>query len=148
MEADRRHTTTVFENPKSCFKSCLDLTELVVDGDSYALKRSGRNVDLARPCPPGDGRFDGGGQVARGAQRAARHDELCDPARPTLLAVFAQDPLELSFVELVDDARRVESGSGVHPHVQRAFAAEAESAMRGVELDAGETEVKKDHVGR
>src|SRR5437879_5122128 len=148
MEADRRHTTTGFENPKSCFESRLDLAELVVDGDANALKGSGRNVDVAWPCPSGDGRLDGGGQIAGGAKRAARHDELCDPARPTLLAVFAQDPLELSLVELVDHARRVERGSGVHPHVQRAFAAEAESAIRGVELDAGETEVEKDHVGR
>ncbi len=148
MEADRRHTTTGFENPKSCSKSCLDLAELVVDGDADALKRSRCNVDVARPCPSGDGRFDGGGQIKGRAQRAARHDELCDPARPTLLAVLTQDPLELSFVEPVHDPRRVECGSGVHPHVQGTLAAEAESAFGGVELDARETEVEKDHIRR
>src|SRR5437879_13208376 len=108
MEADRRHTTTGFENPKSCFQSRLDLAKLVVDGDADALKRAGRDVDVARPCPSGDGRLDGGGQIKGGAQRAPRHDELCDPARPTLLAVFAQDPFERSFVELVDAARAVD----------------------------------------
>src|ERR1700694_2481975 len=69
--------------------------------------------------------------------RAARHDELCDPPRPTLLAVIAQDPLELSDVELVDDARCIERRGGVHPHVQRPLTAEAESALRGVERAPG-----------
>src|SRR6266568_2886095 len=43
---------------------------------------------------------------------------------------------------------RVECGSGVHPHVQGTLAAEAESAFGGVELDARETEVEKDHIRR
>src|SRR5216683_2659737 len=98
MEADRRHTTTGFENPKSCFQSRLDLPQLVVDGDADALESAGRDVDVARPGLARDGRLDGGGQIAGGAQRAARHDELCDAARPTLLAVIAQDALELSNV--------------------------------------------------
>ena len=148
MEADRRDTTTGFENPKSCSKSCFDLAELVVDGDADALKRASRNVDVSGPCPSRDGGLDGGGEITGGAQRAARHDELCDPSRPTLLAVFAQDPPELAFVEPVYDLRRVERGGGVHPHVQSPFAAKAESAFGGVELDAGETEVEEDQVGR
>src|SRR6266852_1019085 len=126
MEADRRHTTTGFENPKSCFESCLDLAQLVVDGDADALKGSGRDVDVARPGPSGDGRLDRGSQVASGAERSSRHDELSDPARPTLFAVVAQYAFDFFDVERVDDARRV----GVHPHVQRSVCAKAESALR------------------
>src|SRR5260370_39239043 len=130
MEADRRHTTTGFENPKSCLQSCLDLAQLVVDGDSDALESSGRDVDVARPGPAGDGRLHGGGQIGGRAQRAARHDELCNPPRPTLLAEIAQDLLELSDVELVNDARPIERRGGVPTHVHRALYAAAGSALR------------------
>src|SRR5260370_35845808 len=119
MEADRRHTTTGFENPKSCFESRLDLAQLVVDGDADALKGSGRDIDVARPGPSGDGRLDRGSQVASGAERASRHDELSDPARPTLFAEVAQYAFDLFDVERVDDARRVDTRGGVHPHAQR-----------------------------
>src|SRR5713226_1497764 len=51
MESDRRHTTTGFENLKSCLQSCLDLAQLVVDGDADALEGSGRDVDVATPRP-------------------------------------------------------------------------------------------------
>src|SRR2546428_2085843 len=147
MEADRRHTTTGFENPKSCFESCFDLAQLVVDGDADALKGSGRDMDVARPGPSGDGRLDRGSQIASGAQRASRHYELCDPASPTLFAIVAEDPFDLLDVEMVDDARRVERGVGVHPHVQRSLGAKAESALGCVELDTGKTEVKQDDIG-
>src|SRR6266849_3715938 len=146
MEADRRHTTTGFENPKSCLQSCFDLAQLVVDGDADALEGSGGDIDVARPGPTGDGRLHGRSQIARRAQRAAGDDELCDPACPTLLSVIAQDPLELSDIELVDDLRGVERLAGVHPHVQRPLGAKAESALWDVELNAGETEVEEDHV--
>ena len=148
MEADRRHTTTGFENPKSCFESCFDLAQLVVDGDADALKGSGRDMDVARPGPSGDGRLDRGSQIASGAQRASRHYELCDPASPTLFAIVAEDPFDLLDVEMVDDARRVERGVGVHPHVQRSLGAKAESALGCVELDTGKTEVEQDQVRR
>src|SRR5260370_16210129 len=137
MEADRRHTTTGFENPKSCFESCLDLAQLVVDGDADALKGSGRDIYVARPGPSGDGRLDRGGQVASGAERASRHDELSDPARPTLFAVVAQYAFDLFEVERVDDARPVERRVAAHPHVQRSVCAHAETALRRAELDAG-----------
>src|SRR2546428_12988513 len=148
MEADRRHTATGFENPKSCLQSCFDLAQLVVDRDADALEGPGRDVDVARPRPSGNGRLTGGGQIARGAQRAARHYELCDPPRPPLFAIVAKGPLELCDVKLVDDPRGGERGAGVHPHVQRPVGAKAEAALSGVELDAGETEVEKDQVGR
>src|SRR6266540_58449 len=45
MEANRRHTTTGFENSKSYFQAAFDLVELVVDGDPDALKGPGRHVD-------------------------------------------------------------------------------------------------------
>src|SRR5712691_5359019 len=106
MEADRRHTTTGFENPKSCFESCLDLAQLVVDCDADALKGSGRDMDVSRPGPSGDGGLDRRCQIASGAERASRHDELRDPARPTLFPVVAQDAFDLFDVELVDDACR------------------------------------------
>src|SRR4029077_3285393 len=133
--------------PKSCCGSRLDLAQLVVDGDADALKGSGRDVDVARPGPSGDGRLDSGTQIASGAERASRHDELCDPARPTLFAVVTQDAFDLFDVEGVDDARRVERRIGVHPHVQRSVCAKAESALRRVELGAGKTEVEQDDVG-
>src|SRR5215471_890538 len=106
MEADRRHTTTGVENLESCLQSLLDLIELRVDGDAQALKRSGRDMDVAGPGPARNRRLDRLNQIARGAQRAPRHDELCDPVRPALLAVFAKDSLDLRGVVLVDDAGR------------------------------------------
>src|SRR5260370_25831805 len=67
MEADRRHTTTGFENLESCLQSCPDLAQLIVDGDADALEGSGRNVDVARPRPSGDGRLHGWRQIDRRA---------------------------------------------------------------------------------
>src|SRR5260370_24885403 len=117
MEADRRHTTTGFENPKSCFESRLDLAQLVVDGDADALKGSGRDIDVARPGPSGDGRLDRGSQVASGAERASRHDELSDPARPTLFPIVAQYRSALFDVAGIDDPRGFERRGGVERHI-------------------------------
>src|SRR5512135_3410814 len=108
MEADRRHTTTGFKNQKSCLQSCLDLLQLAVDRDPEALKGPRRDVDVSRPGLSRYRRLDGLRQVARGAQRAPRHDELRDPARPTLFAVLTQDSLDLGDVVLVDDPGRRE----------------------------------------
>jgi hypothetical protein len=146
VEADRRHTTTGFECRKSCSESCLDLTELVVDLDADRLKRSRRDVDVTRPGAARDGGLDGRSKIARGAERAPRHDELCDPAGPSLLAVFLEDPLELCGVITIDDGRRGELGAGVHPHVERPVGAEAEPAVGIVDLRAGETEIEEDQV--
>src|SRR5260370_42703385 len=104
MEADRRHTTTGFKNPKSCFESCLDLAQLVVDGDADALKGSGRDIDVARPGPSVDRRLDRGSQIASGAERASPHDELREPPRPTLFAVVAPHAFDLFAAERADNA--------------------------------------------
>src|SRR5690348_18078063 len=146
MEADRRHTTTGVENLESCLQSLLDLAELVIDGYAQALKRSRRDVDVARPGSARDRRLHGLHQVARGAERAPRHDELCDPVRPALLAVLTEDSLDLRRVVLVDDLRGGERRLRVHAHVERSVGAEAESALRLVELRAGDAEVEEDHV--
>jgi hypothetical protein len=146
MEADRRHTTTGFKCHKSCLQSCLDLSELVVDCDAEALKRARCYMDVARPSLARDRGFDGLSQIAGGAERAPRHDELCDPASPSLFAVLPQDSLDLGAVVIVDDARRRELGGGVHPHVERPFGAEAEPPRGVVDLSAGETEVEEDQV--
>jgi hypothetical protein len=106
MEADRRHTTTGLENRKSCSQSGFDLRQLVVDGYAETLKSPGRDIDVARPGGAGDRGFDGLGQVARGAERAPGHDELRDPASPSLFAVLPKDPLDLSGVGIVDDPSR------------------------------------------
>src|ERR1700693_1016846 len=108
MEADRRHTTTGFENRKSCFQSCLDLAHLIVDGDPQTLERPGRDVDVTRPGLPRDRGFDRLSQIASSSQRAPRHDEMGDPASPTLLAVSPQDALDLGGIEMVDDPFRRE----------------------------------------
>src|ERR1700686_2042626 len=147
MEADRRHTTTGFKCRKSCSQSCFDLAELVVDGYAKTLKRSGRDIDVARPGRSRNGALHGFSQVARGAQGAARHDELCAPASPSLFAVLPDDPLDLADVRLVDDGRRCYRGGGIHPHVERAFALKAEAALGVVDLVAGKTEVEEDRVG-
>jgi hypothetical protein len=147
MEADRRHTTTGVENLKSCLQSRLDLAELIVDGDSQALKRSRRDMNVARPGLARDRRLHGGAQIARGAERAPRHYELCDPTRPTLLPVLAEDPFELGGAVLIDDACRGELGARVHAHVQRSLGAEAEAALGRVELGAGDPEIEEDQVG-
>ena len=147
MEADRRHTTTGFENRKSCFQSCLDLAKLVVDGYSEALKRPGRHVDVAGPGRTRDGGLDSLSQVARGAERAPRHDKLCDPASPTLFAVLTEDALDVGGAVPVDDLRRADGCAWVHPHVERSLGAEAEPTLRVVDLLAGKTEVEEDQVG-
>src|SRR5258708_8649049 len=144
MEADRRHTTTGIKCHKSCLESCLDLSELVVDRDAETLKRARCYMDVARPSLPRDRGFDGLSQIAGGAERAPRHDELCDPASPSLFAVLPNDPLDLSGVVLVDDARRRELGGGVHPHIERPFGAAAEPPRRVDDLCAGETQAEQD----
>src|SRR5258708_20979764 len=103
MEADRRHTATGFECRKSCSQSCFDLAELVVDGYAQALKGAGGDVDVARPRRSRNGGLDGSGQVARGAERAPRHDELSDPAGPSPLPVLPTDSLALAAAPLVHD---------------------------------------------
>jgi hypothetical protein len=147
LEADRRHTTTGFECRKSCSKSCLDLAELVVDLDADRLKSAGGDMYVARPGSPRDGRLDGRGQVAGGAERAPHHDELSDPPGPALFAEFAEDSLELRYLVVVDDPRGGELRPGVHPHVERPVGAEAETAHRVVDLVAGDAEVEEDQVG-
>ena len=147
MEADRRHTTTGLKCRKSCSQSCFDLAQLVVDGYAETLKRSGGDVDVARPCRSWNGRLYGLSQVAGGAERAPRHDELSDPASPSLFAVLPNDSLDVADVRLVDDGRRCYRGGGIHAHVERTFSAEAESALGVVDLVAGETEVEEDQVG-
>src|SRR2546423_12846084 len=147
MEADRRHTTTGVEDLKSCFEPGLDLAELIVDRDAQALERSSRDVDVAWPGSSGYRRLDGGAQVAGGAERAPRHHELCDPARPSLLAVITQDPFDLLDVVLVHDPSSSQVGRWIHAHVERTFGAEAETALGFVELGARDPKVEQDHVG-
>jgi hypothetical protein len=147
VEADRRHTATGFKCRKSCSQSCFDLAELVVDGYAKTLKRSGGDVDVARPRRSRNGGLDGLSQVARGAKGTPRHDELSDPASPSLFAVLPNDSLDLADVRLVDDSRRCYRGGGIHPHVERTFSAEAETALVVVDLVAGKTEVEEDQVG-
>ena|SRR5579859_716628 len=146
MEADRRHTTTGVEDLKSCFQSRLDLAQLIVDGDAQALKGSGRDMDVARPGLTGNRGFDGSRQIARRVQRAPRHDELGDSAGPPLLPVSAEDALDLGFVVLVDDLRGCYRAGRIHAHVERTVGAEAEPALRLVELCAGDPEVEQDQV--
>jgi hypothetical protein len=148
MEADRRHTTTGFENRKSCSQSSFDLPQLVVDGYAETLKSPGRNVDIAGPGGAWNGGFNGLSQVARGVEWAPRHHELCDPASPSLFAVLPEDPLDLYGVRIVDDSCRRECRAGIHPHVERPVGAKAEAALWVVDLGAGETEVEEDQVGR
>jgi len=136
MEADRRHTTTGFKCHKSCLQSCLDLVELVVDGDPQSLKRPGRDVDVAGPSLPWDRGFHRLSQVARGAKRAPPHYELRNPARPSLFAVGPKDALDLRGLERVDYLFGRELGCYIHAHVERSFSAEAESALGSVELGA------------
>src|SRR5579872_3177553 len=147
MEADRRHTTTGVEDLKSCSQSGLDLSDLVVDRDPDALKRAGRDVDVAGPGPARYRSLDGLGEVARGAERAPRHDELCDPARPALLPELTEDALDVRLAVLVDDAGRRQLGAGIHAHVQRSLRAKAEASLGVVQLGAGDPEVEEDEVG-
>ena len=147
MEADRRHTTTGFKCHKSCLQSCLDLVELVVDGYPQALKRPGRDVDVAWPGLPWDRGLHRRGEVAGSAQRAPRHYELSDPARPSLFAVAPNDALDLRGLERIDNPFGGELRGYIHAHVERSVAAEAESALGGVELGAGDSEVEEDQIG-
>src|SRR4029077_8065858 len=147
MEADRRHTTTGFKCRKSCLQSGLDLAKLVVDGDSDSLKRPGRDVDVAGPGLSRDRGLHRRGEVAGGAEGAPRHYELSDPARPSLFAVAPNDALDLRGLERIDDAFCGELRGYIHAHIERSLAAEAESAIGGVELGAGNTEVEEDQVG-
>src|SRR5260221_9381366 len=122
MEADRRHTTTGFKCRESCLQSCLDLLELAVDGNPQALKRPGRDVDVAWPGLPWDRGLHRLGEVACGAERAAPHYELHNPARPSLFAVGPKDALYLSGLERVDYVFGRELGCYIHAHVKRSFA--------------------------
>src|SRR5438270_8614325 len=115
MEANRRHTTTGVEDLQSCSQSAPDLSDLVVDGDPDALKRARRDVDVAGPGIARDRGLDRSREVARGAQWAPRHDELCDPARPALLPVLAEVALDLGLAVMVDDAGRRQLRGGIHP---------------------------------
>jgi hypothetical protein len=105
-------------------------------------------MDVAGPGGARDSGFDGQSQVARGAERAPRHDELCDPASPSLFAVLLEDPLDLGGARIVDDPCRRECRAGIHPHVERPVGAKAEAALWVVDLGAGETEVEEDQVRR
>jgi hypothetical protein len=103
-------------------------------------------MDVARPGAPGHGRLDGAGQVAGGAQRAPLRDEARDPRRPPFFAEAPDQVRQLAFGELVDQLRRGHRVVGVHPHVERALAAEAESAGGIVELDGRDAKVEEHGV--
>jgi hypothetical protein len=72
---------------------------------------------------------------------------LRNPARPSLFAVAPKDALDLRGLERVDDVFGRERRGYIHAHVKRSFGAEAESALRSVELGAGDAEVEEDQVG-
>ncbi len=105
-------------------------------------------MNVMRPRATRDGGLDGLSQIARGAERAPRHDELSNPASPSFFAVLAKDPLNLSDVVFVDDLRRRETRARVHSHIERPLGAKAEAALGVVDLGAAETEVEKDQIRR
>ena len=114
----------------------LKVLELVVHGDTYRLEDARRGIDAA-PTLPLHAR-DEAAEVIGGEERlagAAANDRGSHPARLGLLAELAERAAQLALVPGVHDVARRDAKVWVGAHVQRAFRAEAEAALRVSELD-------------
>src|SRR5690606_24086123 len=74
---------------------------------------------------------------------AARTDRAGDATRLALLAVGPQHVGDLALLGLGQPLGGALAGIGVHPHVERAVAAEAEAALGHVELRRGHAQVEQ-----
>src|SRR5439155_2162208 len=113
------------------------------DGDPERLEGAGGRMDLqagrARYGPLNDVR-----QLGRAGERpalAGLHEPSGDAACPALFAVLTDDPRQLRLRKPVHQLGRREMLLRVHTHVEGAVRAEAEAALRPVELHGGDAEV-------
>src|SRR4051794_16815604 len=91
-------------------------------------------------------RYDRFNQIASSVESMfvpARHDRARQPPRAALLAVVEEHVGELAFGQLVQQVGRGRSARRrVEAHVERLVEAEAEAAPRGIELRAGQPQIK------
>ena len=92
--------------------------------------------------------LDEAGGGGEGLLLALPDDGGGDAAGEPLLAVLAQDPLELGGVVGVEDLGRGDAGALVHPHVQRRVVAVGEAPLGLVQLQRGDPEVEEHGVDR
>ncbi len=71
------------------------------------------------------------------------HDHARDASRRRFFAQFTKDAGQFLFAVIVDDCRRGEARSRVHPHVERTVSHQTEPALRVFELPGRNTQIKK-----
>ncbi len=131
-------------------KRCLELAELVVDGDPQCLEDALGGMPLAEAGGRRDRRLDHVDEIAGAEERllgAATHDRTGDRARVALLPVAAEDRRQLALVPGVDDRRGGDFAGRIHPHVERRVGGVREAALRPVDLHRRDADVEQDRVG-
>ena len=82
-------------------------------------------------------------EVVNGSASRSRTTAAGDLAGEPLLAVVAQDPLEVGGGVGVEDLGGGDAGGLVHPHVERRVLAVGEAPVGLVELEGGDAEVEE-----
>src|SRR5207253_2898331 len=125
-------------------EATLELPELVVDEHAQRLERAGGGMlaGLARA----HGGPDEGGELAGAGERMSaprRDDGLRHAPRETLLSEGGDHLAHLVKARTSEPRRNGFAARRVHAHVERAVSAEAEPALRIIELRRGHAEVEE-----
>ena len=149
MEAEYGQAASGPEHLECGRESGLERVELVVDDDPERLEDTLRGMPVAEP---NRGRNRGANDVDElprpldGSLLATADDSACDLAPVALLAVAAEDRLELSLVPGLHDLGGGQLLGGVHTHVERRVGRVREAALGPVDLHRREAEVEKHDV--
>jgi hypothetical protein len=146
VEGDRRDPPIFGQQLPGDWQRRLELSQLVVDGDSDALERPLGRMAAGEARRRGDGGGDGIDELERRRERPAADDLARDPVGVALLAVVAQHARDPPLVPRVQRLGGRERLVGVHPHVERRVVGVGEAALARVDLDGGHPEVQVDHV--
>jgi hypothetical protein len=147
VEADDAQSPAGLQQIEGLLERPVERAEFVVDEDADGLEAAGRGV-LARLAAR-DRAGDHGGEPAGGADRglgACHADGPRNAPGVAFLAVLEQHSRQLTLGHGREPVRRAGARAGIHAHVQRPVAQEAEAARGVVQLRRGDAEIEQDAV--
>ena len=102
-----------------------------------------------KSCSLGNSLLNDIHQLKGSSQRlffACRHNKLRDTLRPAFLTVTVNNIRQLFFLVVVDDVLCIQTCFFIHAHIQRSVMHIRKTTLRGIQLIARNTKVKKDTV--